>query len=58
MLDKSIFPELIKLEGDEGAQQIFSNFEDNIQEIEVNDSGTCFDIDTLEDLKAVKKNGT
>ena len=58
LLDKSIFPELIKLEGDEGAQQIFSNFEDNIQEIEVNDSGTCFDIDTLEDLKAVKKNGT
>ncbi len=51
LLEKSIFNDLLCLDGDKGAQQLFPHFQDKIKEIEVDDSGACLDIDTLQALE-------
>ena len=48
---KMYFDQLLSLEGDQGARQIFSRYEDQIVELELG-AGVLFDLDTPESFQA------
>jgi molybdenum cofactor cytidylyltransferase len=49
LLGRSVFPEVIALEGDIGCRAIFSNHLDAILKVEVEDPGILLDIDNQDD---------
>ncbi len=52
---RRFFPELLKLEGDMGARKLTATYAEGVSEIEVNDDGAFFDIDTPEALDIARK---
>jgi molybdenum cofactor cytidylyltransferase len=50
LLARSIFPELMKLEGDVGARAVFAHHAGEILRVPVDDPGILIDFDTPEDL--------
>jgi molybdenum cofactor cytidylyltransferase len=50
LLARSIFPELMKLEGDVGARAVFAHHAGEILKVPVDDPGILIDFDTPEDL--------
>lgn len=51
LIKRSLFPELMTLQGDTGARVLFHGYADSICEVPVPDSGICRDIDTWEDYQ-------
>ncbi|MDA4126696.1 MAG: nucleotidyltransferase family protein [Thaumarchaeota archaeon] len=51
LFDKSIFPELTKVVGDEGATRVIGRMEEKIVKVSVDDPGVVFDIDTESDYR-------
>ncbi|HLQ07231.1 MAG TPA: nucleotidyltransferase family protein [Nitrososphaerales archaeon] len=49
LFDKSLFPELRKVVGDEGAKRVIARMEENIVKVKVDDLGVVFDIDNERD---------
>jgi len=49
LFDKSLFPELRKVVGDEGAKKVIARMEENIVKVKVDDLGVVFDIDNERD---------
>ena len=49
LIDRSIFPRLASLTGDQGARVLFEEYADQIKEIDVGDEGIHCDVDTLDD---------
>lgn len=49
---RSLFPEILKTMGDEGAKHVMNANPDNIVEVSVGNSSIHTDIDTIEDLKS------
>ena len=54
LLDRSVFQELMALEGDIGCRAIFGNHPDNIVKVEVEDSGILLDIDNKQDYERLR----
>ncbi len=54
LLDRSVFFEVMALEGDTGCRAIFPNHLDEILKVEVEDPGILLDIDTQEDYERLK----
>jgi molybdenum cofactor cytidylyltransferase len=54
LLSRSLFPEVMALEGDTGCRAIFSKHLDEIFNVEVEDSGILLDIDNQEDYDRLK----
>lgn len=55
VLPRRLFGEVSKLTGDRGARPILERFSTVVREVEVNDEGILFDIDTPEALKSGQK---
>jgi len=51
LLDRSVFPELMSLNGDVGCRAIFGSHLENIVKVEVDDPGILLDIDSQEDFE-------
>lgn len=51
LFDKSLFPELKKVVGDEGAKRMIGRMEENIVKVTVDDPGVVFDIDNESDYR-------
>jgi len=49
LLDRSVFPELMRLTGDVGCRAIFGSHTDSIHKLAVDDAGILLDIDSAED---------
>jgi len=50
LVDRSVFPELTKLQGDIGCRAIFGSHTENIHKFPVNDPGILQDMDTMADF--------
>jgi molybdenum cofactor cytidylyltransferase len=55
LLDRSVFSEVMALEGDTGCRAIFNNHLDAIFKVEVEDPGILLDIDSQEDYEQSKQ---
>ena len=55
LLDRSVFSEVMALEGDTGCRAIFMNHLDTILKLEVEDPGILFDIDSQDDYERSKQ---
>jgi molybdenum cofactor cytidylyltransferase len=55
LLDRSVFPEALALEGDVGCRAIFGNHLEEIVNVEVEDRGVLLDIDDREDYERLAK---
>jgi molybdenum cofactor cytidylyltransferase len=51
VIDRSLFPEMMKLRGDVGFRAIFANRAESIVSVPVDDRGVVTDIDTMEDYE-------
>ncbi len=51
LFDKSLFPELRKVVGDEGAKRVIGRMEEKIEKVMVDDLGVVFDIDSESDYR-------
>lgn len=54
LLDRSVFPEAMALQGDTGCRAIFGNHADGIEEVDVDDEGVLLDIDNREDYDRLR----
>jgi molybdenum cofactor cytidylyltransferase len=54
LLSRSVFPEVMALEGDTGCRAIFSKHLDAISKVEVEDPGILLDIDNQDDYDRLK----
>jgi molybdenum cofactor cytidylyltransferase len=54
LLDRSVFSEVMALEGDVGSRAIFANHLDGIVQVEVEDSGILLDLDDPADFERLK----
>ena len=54
LLDRSVFSEVMALEGDIGCRAIFGNHLDGILKVEVEDTGILLDIDDQDDYERLK----
>lgn len=54
LLDRSVFAEAMRLEGDVGCRAIFANHRDKIVEVDVDDAGILADIDSREDYERLR----
>ncbi len=52
---RRFFPDIMKLEGDIGARKLVAGYAEGVAEIEVDDDGAFFDIDTPETLEIARK---
>ncbi len=53
LMDRTLFQESIRVSGDVGARSVVLRHEDEVVEVEVDEPGILFDVDTIEDLEAV-----
>ena len=53
LVDRSVFPELMKLQGEIGCRAIFGSHTENIQKVPVDDPGILQDMDTLADFRSM-----
>lgn len=58
LLDRSVFPEVMSLNGDIGCRAIFGAHNDNILKVPVEDIGVLLDIDTTTDLQKLRQAST
>jgi molybdenum cofactor cytidylyltransferase len=54
LLDRSVFEEVMALEGDVGCRAIFDSHQDGIVKVEVKDPGILLDIDNPEDYERLR----
>jgi molybdenum cofactor cytidylyltransferase len=54
LLDRSVFQEVMALEGDMGCRAIFGNHAEGIVEVDVDDAGILLDIDTKDDYERLR----
>lgn len=54
LLDRSIFPEVLALQGDTGFRAIFSQHQNEIAKVEVADRGILLDIDNRDDYELLR----
>lgn len=57
LLDRSLFPEAMSLEGDVGCRAIFAKHSDEMAYVEVDDPAILMDIDTREDYERLRGGG-
>ncbi len=55
LLDRSVFPEAMALEGDVGCRAIFANHLEGISKVEVEDMGVLLDLDDPADYERLKQ---
>jgi molybdenum cofactor cytidylyltransferase len=58
LLDRSVFPEIMGLDGDLGCRAIFGHHQEGIVKLPVDDVGILLDIDRQDDLKALRRAGS
>jgi len=52
LFDRSLFKELMQVEGDQGGRQVIAEHKDEVEEIDMETETILADIDTIEDYKA------
>jgi molybdenum cofactor cytidylyltransferase len=57
LFHRSVFPQLMRLEGDVGAKSVVRTNERGLREVAVEDSGILFDVDTPEDYHRANAGG-
>ena len=54
LLDRSVFPQVMALEGDSGCRAIFSSHKESTVNLEVEDEGILLDLDNQEDYERLR----
>jgi molybdenum cofactor cytidylyltransferase len=54
LFDQALFPELLKMTGDEGGRQVIQHHRDAMEEVEVGDPDFFLDIDTVEEYERTR----
>ncbi len=54
LFGKTLFPELLEAQGDEGGRQVIARHEREVETVEVRDQSLFLDIDTVEEYEAAK----
>jgi molybdenum cofactor cytidylyltransferase len=57
LLDRSVFPQVMEIQGDIGCRAIFGNHTENISKLEVDDPGILLDVDTGADFERFRTSG-
>lgn len=57
LLDRSVFPEVMALDGDVGCRAIFGSHPEGIVKVEVDDMGILLDIDSKDDYERLREFG-
>jgi molybdenum cofactor cytidylyltransferase len=57
LLDRSVFPEVMGLDGDVGCRAIFGSHSEGIVKVEVDDEGILLDIDNKDDYERLRRFG-
>jgi molybdenum cofactor cytidylyltransferase len=55
LIDRALFPELLKLPGDVGCRAIFGNHAEDLLKVAVDDVGVLLDVDTKADLERFRQ---
>jgi molybdenum cofactor cytidylyltransferase len=55
LIDRALFPELLKLPGDVGCRAIFGNHSEDLLKVAVDDVGVLLDVDTKADLERFRQ---
>ncbi|MDV3277086.1 MAG: nucleotidyltransferase family protein [Nitrososphaerales archaeon] len=55
LFDRKMFPEILRLHGDEGAKRVVELYEEDVLEVKVEDEGILVDVDTPADLKTAER---
>jgi molybdenum cofactor cytidylyltransferase len=55
LLDRSVFAQVMALQGDIGCRAIFSSHKEQIETLEVEDEGILLDIDSQEDYQRLRE---
>jgi molybdenum cofactor cytidylyltransferase len=56
LFDRSLFTELMKVQGDQGGRQLIDMYEDRTERVEVGSEAVLIDVDTEEDYNRFKEN--
>lgn len=51
LFDRSLFPELLAIEGDRGARELISRYEHALERVELEDAAVILDVDTRSDYE-------
>jgi len=51
LLDRALFPEVMKIQGDKGARSVIAANQESVKEVTVSDEGVLLDVDTESDLR-------
>jgi molybdenum cofactor cytidylyltransferase len=55
LFDRSLFPELLAVEGDRGGRALFDRYAQQVERLEVDDPAVVTDIDTHQDYETIRK---
>ncbi len=58
LFDSDLFPELLSIEGDQGARAVIARHKDAVVQVEIEDSKAFMDVDTHQDYEAMRTMGT
>jgi molybdenum cofactor cytidylyltransferase len=57
LFDRRLFPELLRVAGDQGGRAILARHAARVEQVEVEDTAVLFDVDTRQDYEEAKKLG-
>lgn len=57
LFDSDLFPELLSIEGDQGARAVIARHKDAVERVEIEDSKAFVDVDTHQDYEAMRTTG-
>jgi molybdenum cofactor cytidylyltransferase len=55
LFDRSLFAELLAVEGDQGGRVLISRYADQVEQVQIEDPAVIVDVDTRRDYEAVKE---
>jgi len=58
LFDKTLFTELLAVEGDQGGRAVLARYVAEVEQVEVDDPAVLFDVDTLHDYQEAQKLST
>lgn len=57
LFDRTLFPELLAIEGDQGGRALIGRYGQQMERVDVNDAAVTMDIDTRQDYESVREPG-
>ena len=58
LFDRTLFPELLAVEGDQGGRAVIAHNRDDVEQVQIQNPRTFMDVDTRQDYEAMQTLGT